>query len=92
MMTIRECFKLAYGATRMAWNADTRIGWVGPQAIARAVEYASTDRCDLLARHLPGRVLRMQNDKRYYVANPMMRPSWLLNCRCVIIPIEVGDG
>lgn len=26
MMTARECFKLAYGATRLAWNADTRIG------------------------------------------------------------------
>ena len=86
MMTARECFKLAYGATRLAWNADTRIGWIGSHAITRAVEYAACERGDPLARRFPGRILRIQNDKRYYDANPHMRPGGP-NCRCVVLPI-----
>jgi len=85
MMTARECFKLAYGATRLAWNADTRIGWVGPQAIAQAVEYAACERGDPLARHFPGRILRILEYKRDRIARPWVYQSY--NCRCVATPI-----
>ena len=85
MMTARECFKLAYGATRLAWNADTRIGWVGPPTIARAVEYAACERGDRLAIHFPGRILRELRYKRDRAANPWKYQSF--NCRCVVMPI-----
>jgi len=86
MMTARECFKLAYGATRLAWNADTRIGWVGPQAITRAVEYAVCERGDPLARHITGRIFRMLVNKRDRTANPWKYQSF--NCRCVVLPVS----
>jgi hypothetical protein len=95
MMNMRDQWKMAFSAARLATCVDTHgdkgfVARIPSKDLRDAVEYAATPFTDPLARHIPGRIFRIQSDKRDRVANPWKHQSF--NCRCVATPIEVNDG
>jgi len=90
-MNMRDQWKMAFSAARLANCVDTYgdhyyVARIPVKAFRDAVNYAATPYTDPLRHRCKNHYLRIQNDKRYYAANPHMRPSGI-NCRCVVLPI-----
>ena len=86
-MNMRDQWRMAFSAARLATCVDNRefAARIPSRTLQAAVNYALTERGDRLAHHFPLRILRIQNDRRYYAANPHMRPGGF-NCRCMVLP------
>lgn len=90
-MNMRDQWRMAFSAARLATCVDTHgdgafVARIPSKALRDAVNYAATPFTDPL-RFRKNYYLRIQNDKRYYAANPHMRPGGF-NCRCVALPIN----
>lgn len=83
-MNMRDWWKDGYRAARSLRACGYHDFMSDDPDMMRALDTALRT-VDPLARHFPGRILRILAGKRDRVANPWRYQSF--NCRCVVTPI-----